>query len=158
MPPCGRAQPPPDRAAAFFVLEQGIPARRKAAGLAAEFQLGRTGDENRAETARHKVPEPPVVYVYNVPSPKEETTKESYGSICIAAHSMGFLVPERVQLPVARLARSYRKTHEIYGPLPPGFTQRAYFKSTVSAAGPNSIALKQPDARAHLQSASRFEG
>ena len=127
------------------MLEQGIPARRKAAGLAAEFQLGRTDDENRAETAGQKVLEPPgVVYVYNVPSPNEETTKESYGSVCIAAHSMGFLVPERVQLPVAHLARSRRKAHGIHGPLPPGFTQRAYFKSTGSAAGPNSIASNNP--------------
>ena len=45
----------------FFVLEQGSPARVKAAGLAAEFLLGRIGDQRRADAARQKVLEPPVV-------------------------------------------------------------------------------------------------
>ena len=73
----------------FFVLENGSQARTKAADLAAEYQLERTGDERRAEAARQKVLEPPVVvYVYNVPGPDEEATKENYASVCIAAHNI----------------------------------------------------------------------
>ena len=73
----------------FFVLEQGSPERNKAAELAAEFQLERTGDQRRADAARQKVLEPPVViYVYTVPGPDDETTKENYASVCIAAHNI----------------------------------------------------------------------
>ncbi len=73
----------------FFVLEKGSPVRLKAAELAAEFQLGRTGDQRRADGAREKVLAPPVVmYVYGVPGPDEETTKENYASVCIAAHNI----------------------------------------------------------------------
>ena len=60
----------------FFVLEQDSPERLKAAELAYEFQLGRTGDERRAEAAKQKVLEPPVVmYVYTIPGPNDETTR-----------------------------------------------------------------------------------
>ena len=73
----------------FFVLEQDSPARLKAAELAYEFQLERTGDERRPGAARQKVLEPPVViYVYTVPGPNDETTKENYASVCIAAHNI----------------------------------------------------------------------
>lgn len=73
----------------FFVLEQDSPAREQAAKLAAEFQLERTGDRGRADAARRKVLEPPVVmYVYTVPGPDAETTKENYASVCIAAHNI----------------------------------------------------------------------
>ena len=73
----------------FFVLEQGIPERNRAAELAAEFQMERTGDQRRADAARQKVLEPPVViYVYTVPGPDDETTKENYASVCIAAHNI----------------------------------------------------------------------
>ncbi len=73
----------------FFVLEQDSPARKRAAELASEFQLERTGDGRRAEASRQKVLEPPmVIYVYNVPGPNDETTKENYASTCIAAHNM----------------------------------------------------------------------
>ncbi len=73
----------------FFVLEQGSPAREKAAELAYEFQRERSGDEQRAVAARRKVLEPPVVmYVYTVPGPNDEATKENYASVCIAAHNM----------------------------------------------------------------------
>ena len=73
----------------FFVLEQESPERSKAAELAAEFQLERTGDQHRADAARQKVLEPPVViYVYTVPGPDDETTKENYASVCIAAHNI----------------------------------------------------------------------
>ena len=73
----------------FFVLEQESPERNKAAELAAEFQLERSGDQRRADAARQKVLEPPVViYVYTVPGPDDETTKENYASVCIAAHNI----------------------------------------------------------------------
>ena len=73
----------------FFVLEQGSPERIRAAELAAEFQLERSGDQRRADAARQKVLEPPVViYLYTVPGPNEETTKENYASVCIAAHNI----------------------------------------------------------------------
>ena len=73
----------------FFVLEQGSAARAAAAELAGQFQMERTGDARRAEAARQKVLEPPVViYVYAVPGPDEATTKENYASVCIAAHNI----------------------------------------------------------------------
>ena len=73
----------------FFVLEQDSPARHKAAELAHEYQLERTGDAKRAEAARQMVLEPPIVmYVYSVPGLNEETTKENYASVCIAAHNL----------------------------------------------------------------------
>ena len=73
----------------FFVLEQGSPVRARAAELAAEYQMQRTGDQRRADAARQKVLEPPVViYVYSVPGPDDETTKENYASVCIAAYNI----------------------------------------------------------------------
>ena len=73
----------------FFVLEQDSPVRARAAELAAEYQMQRTGDQRRADAARQKVLEPPVViYVYTVPGPDDETTKENYASVCIAAHNI----------------------------------------------------------------------
>ncbi len=73
----------------FFVLDQGSAARAAAAELAGQFQMERTGDQRRAETARQKVLAPPVViYVYAVPGPDEATTKENYASVCIAAHNI----------------------------------------------------------------------
>ena len=73
----------------FFVLEQGSTERIRAAELAAEFQLQRTGDQRRADGTRQKVLEPPVViYVYTVPGPDDETTRENYASVCIAAHNI----------------------------------------------------------------------
>ena len=73
----------------FFVLEQESPERVEAAELAAEFQLERSGDQRRADAARNKVLDPPVViYVYTVPGQDDETTKENYASVCIAAHNI----------------------------------------------------------------------
>ena len=73
----------------FFVLEQESPERSTAAELAAQFQLERSGDQRRADAARQKVLEPPmVIYVYTVPGPDDETTKENYASVCIAAHNI----------------------------------------------------------------------
>ena len=57
--------------------------------MAAEFQLERTGDQRRADAAHQKVLEPPVIiYVYTVPGPDDETTKENYASVCIAVHNI----------------------------------------------------------------------
>ena len=73
----------------FFVLEQESPERSRAAELAAEFQLERSGDQRRADAARQKVLEPPmVIYVYTVLGPDDETTRENYASVCIAAHNI----------------------------------------------------------------------
>ena len=73
----------------FFVLEQDSPVRARAAELAAEYEMQRTGDHRRADAARQKVLDPPIVlYVYNVPGPDEETTRENYASVCIAAHNI----------------------------------------------------------------------
>ena len=73
----------------FSVLEQGSRERISATELAAEFQLERTGDQRRADAARQKVQDPPVViYVYTVPGADDETTKGNYASVCIAAHNI----------------------------------------------------------------------
>ena len=82
----------------FFVLEQGSPERSRAAELAAEFQLERSGDQRRADAARQKVLEPPIViYVYTMPGPDDETTKENYASVCIAAHNISLVLQRRVR-------------------------------------------------------------
>lgn len=73
----------------FFVLEKGTPERIRAAEMAAEFQLERTGDQNRASAASQKVLEPPVVIcVYTVPGQDDEMTRENYASVCISAHNI----------------------------------------------------------------------
>ena len=73
----------------FFVLERGSQVRASAAELAAEYQMQRSGDKRRADAARQKVLDPPIVmYVYNVPGPDDETTRENYASVCIAAHNL----------------------------------------------------------------------
>ncbi len=73
----------------FFVLEQNSTVRARAAELAAEYQMQRTGDQRRADAARQKVLDPPIViYVYNVLGPDEETTRENYASVCVAAHNI----------------------------------------------------------------------
>ena len=73
----------------FFVLEQESAEKIRAAALASKFQLQRTGDQRRADAARQKVLEPPVVvYVFSVSRLDDETTKESYASVCIAADNI----------------------------------------------------------------------
>ena len=77
----------------FFVLQKDSPARLKGAELAHESTLQRTDDSRRAEAAKEKVLDPPyVIYVYCVPGPNEETTKENYASVCCAAHNMALAV------------------------------------------------------------------
>ena len=84
------AQPSLDGAVAGSLCwSRGSLKRSRAAELAADFQLDRTGDQARADAARKKVLEPPVViFVYTVPGPDDETTKENYASVCIAAHNL----------------------------------------------------------------------
>jgi nitroreductase len=73
----------------FFVLEKGGEARNKAADLAYEFSMGRNNNPARAEAARRTVLDPPVVvYIYCVPGPNDEVTKENYGAVCCAAHNI----------------------------------------------------------------------
>ncbi len=73
----------------FFVLDKDSQARKKAADLAYEFALERSGNERRAEGTRQAVADPPMVmYVYNTPGPNEETTKENYAAVCCAIHNV----------------------------------------------------------------------
>lgn len=73
----------------FFVLEKGSKARNKAADLAYEFSMERNNNPTRAEAARRAVWDPPVVvYIYCVPGPNDEVTKENYGAVCCAAHNI----------------------------------------------------------------------
>jgi nitroreductase len=73
----------------FFVLEKGSPARQKVADLAYEFALQRNNDSARAERARQTVVEPPVlVYVYCVPGPREEVSRENYAAVCCAVQNI----------------------------------------------------------------------
>ncbi len=73
----------------FFVLQKDSPARLKAAAMAQETVLERTGDSRRAEAARQKVLDPPyVVYVYCVPGANEEVTRENYAAVCCAVQNM----------------------------------------------------------------------
>jgi nitroreductase len=73
----------------FFVLEKGSVARQRAADLAYDFALQRNNDSVRAERARQTVLEPPVlVYVYCVPGPNEEVTRENYAAVCCAVQNI----------------------------------------------------------------------
>jgi nitroreductase len=73
----------------FFVLEKGSTARQRAADLAYEFALQRNNDPVRAERARQTVLEPPVlVYVYCVPGPREEVSRENYAAVCCAVQNI----------------------------------------------------------------------
>jgi nitroreductase len=73
----------------FFVLEKESSLRRKAAELAYDFVLENTNVPGRALAARHKVLDPPlVIYVYCVPGPSEETTRENYAAVSCAAQNI----------------------------------------------------------------------
>ena len=76
----------------FFVLEKGSEGRRKVADLAYQFSLQQSNNPTRAESAQREVLEPPVViYVYCVPGPNEEVTRENYAAVCCAAHNMSLV-------------------------------------------------------------------
>src|SRR5918996_3331816 len=73
----------------FFVLEKGTAARQRAADLAYQFAVQRNNDPIRAERARQAVLGPPVViYVYCVPGPNEEVTRENYAAVCCAVQNI----------------------------------------------------------------------
>jgi nitroreductase len=73
----------------FFVLDKDGQARKKAADLAYDFALERSGNERRAEGTRGLVASPPVVmYVYYIPGPSDDATKENYASVCCAVQNM----------------------------------------------------------------------
>ena len=72
----------------FFVLEKGSPARAQAAEAAYEYSL-EDGNRGRAEAARQKVLEPPIlVYAYSKPGDNEGVTRENYASVCCAVQNM----------------------------------------------------------------------
>jgi nitroreductase len=73
----------------FFVLDKDSQARKKAADLAYEFALERSGNERRAEGTRQAVASPPVLmYVYYIPGPSDEATRENYAAVCCAVQNM----------------------------------------------------------------------
>ena len=73
----------------FFVLDKDSQARKKAADLAYEFALERSGNERRAEGTRQAVADPPMLlYIYYTPGPNEETTMENYAAVCCAVQNI----------------------------------------------------------------------
>ena len=72
----------------FFVLEKDTDARQQAAEAAYEYSL-EGGNRGRAEAARQKVLEPPVlIFVYSKPGDNEGVTRENYASVCCAVQNM----------------------------------------------------------------------
>lgn len=72
----------------FFVLEKYSEARQQAAEAAYEHAL-EGGNRGRAEAARQKVLDPPVLlYVYNKPGDNDSVTRENYASVCCAVQNM----------------------------------------------------------------------
>jgi nitroreductase len=103
----------------FFVLEKGSTARQRAADLAYEFALQRNNDPIRAERARQTVLEPPVlVYVYCVPGPHEEVSRENYAAVCCAVQNIS----------LAGVAEGLAVTWETGGP-----TRHPSLKETLGA-------------------------
>jgi nitroreductase len=73
----------------FFVLEKGSETLEKVAGLAYDFAMQRSGNEQRAEATRESLLNTPVViYLYSAPGRDEEGTRENYASVCCAAHNI----------------------------------------------------------------------
>ena len=74
----------------FFVLDKDSAMRQEAARLAYEFAMERSDNNTaRAERARDTVLDPPcVVYVYCVPGPNDEVTRENYASVSCAVQNM----------------------------------------------------------------------
>ena len=104
----------------FFVLEKGSPARQGAADLAYESALQRNNNSARAERARQTVLEPPVlVYVYCVPGPDEEVSRENYAAVCCAVQNIS----------LAGVAEGLAVTWETGGP-----TRHPNLRETLGAA------------------------
>ena len=73
----------------FYILEKGSAAAEKVAGLAYDFALQRSGNEQRAAATRDSLLRTPVlIYAYSTPGRDEEGTRENYASVCCAAHNM----------------------------------------------------------------------
>ena len=104
----------------FFVLEKGTATRQRAADLAYQFAVQRNNDSTRAERARQAVLGPPVViYVYCVPGPNEEVTRENYAAVCCAVQNIS----------LAGVAEGLSVTWETGGP-----TRHPNLKGTLGAA------------------------
>lgn len=72
----------------FFVLEKEGETRQQAAEAAYEFFL-EDGNRGRAEAARQKVLEPPIlIYAYSKPGDNDGVTRENYASVCCAVQNM----------------------------------------------------------------------
>ena len=72
----------------FFVLEKDSEARQQAAEAAYEYSL-EDGNRGRAEAARQKVLDPPIlIYVYSKPGDNEGVTRENYASVCCAVQNI----------------------------------------------------------------------
>jgi nitroreductase len=73
----------------FFVLGKDSSMRQEAARLAYEFSVQGFDNTARAEAAREMVLDPPfVVFVYCVPGPNEDVTRENYAAVCCAVQNM----------------------------------------------------------------------
>ena len=72
----------------FFVLEKDTEARQQTAEAAYEHSL-EDGNRGRAEAARQKVLEPPIlIFVYHEPGDNDSVTKENYAAVCCAVQNM----------------------------------------------------------------------
>ena len=73
----------------FFVVAKDSAVRQQLAGQVYEMSMERNNNPDRASAAKQAVLDPPyIIYLYSVPGPNEETTKENYGAVCCAAHNM----------------------------------------------------------------------
>jgi len=103
----------------FFVLEKGSPVKEKVADLAYEYRMEQNSNLSRAESTRQAILDAPVVmYVYYLPGPNDETTKENYASVCCAAHNIS----------LAGVAEGLAVTWETGGP-----TRHPKLKETLGA-------------------------
>ena len=73
----------------FFVVDAASPLRQTLGDQAYEVSMERRGDPKRADASRKSVLDAPLlIYVYCVPGPDDETTQETYASVCCAAHNI----------------------------------------------------------------------
>ena len=84
----------------FFLMEKDSPLRKKIAQIAYEGTATEPANQRRAETYRSDVLAPAILmFVYYVPGPNEEVTRENYAatacavySIALAGHAEGLSV------------------------------------------------------------------
>ncbi|MSP79056.1 MAG: hypothetical protein EXR67_05845 [Dehalococcoidia bacterium] len=73
----------------FFVLPKASAARAHLGEMAYELAMQRYGKAEQAEHARKEVLGPPVLlFVYCVPGPNEETTRENYAAVMCASQNI----------------------------------------------------------------------